>query len=521
MQLVATAEQMQQLDSSAINRYSLSGLVLMENAGRAFVDVLEKFKGPLVGVSVVVLCGKGNNGGDGFVIGRHLANRGARVHVALLAKRREVRGDAKTNLDVLLKMVASKKSGIVFEELSQSKIRQLPEPEIIVDAIFGTGFSGRVKGLHKSAIEWANARQEYVAAVDIPSGVNATSGVVENVAIKANLTVTIGLAKIGHFVGDGRSHSGEVVVADISIPRFLFEPTKNSAFRLLADDVKRLLPQRKHTAHKYSVGKVFVLSGSRSYTGAPVMTSQAAMRAGAGLTVLGTPKSIQMAVAQRVAEVIVRPLEETSDGSVALAALPHIRERADWADVIAIGPGLSLNEETREVVLEFVRTSDKPIVLDADGIMFIASDLSVLRKRKHPTILTPHAGEMRKLTGFEADYIETNRVDAARSAAEKLNCVVCLKGSPTVTGTPGGDVYLNTTGNPGMATGGTGDVLTGVIASLVAQGMNPAEAAFCGVFIHGMAGDIAARAFGERSLMALDLLACIPEALNTINVDAR
>jgi NAD(P)H-hydrate epimerase len=540
MQVLTTAEQMQHLDAVAINTFGISSLVLMENAGRAFVDVLEQYAAPLDNKSVFMLCGKGNNGGDGFVIARHLSNRGARVHVVLLASRRDVKGDAKTNLEILRKMIASKKSSVTFDEILSTKKfstlskatssltpfrRREGESLIIVDAIFGTGFQGEVKGLYRDVIQWMNSQKAFVASVDIPSGVNATTGVVENVAVKADLTVTMGLAKIGHYVGEGREHAGNVAVVDISIPRFVLQHAEKQirrhpeTYRVELRDVREALPKRPLTAHKYSVGTVLVIAGSRSFIGAPFMTALSAMRAGAGAVILAIPKSLHSALTRKATEIMVLPLAETDEGTISKEAFETIEQRLGWADVVALGPGLSQNLETRRLVHKLVREIDKPLVLDADGLGMIASDVSILRRRTSATVITPHVGELRLLTKLDRDFIETHRVEVARSQAKHLGSILVLKGSPTATGTPRGVVYLNSTGNPGMATAGSGDVLTGIISSFLAQGMSPEVAAYAGVFVHGAAGDIAAKKFGERAMMAMDIADCLGEALKGIERD--
>ena len=520
MQALATAGQMQKLDSLAIHKYSIPGIVMMENAGRAFADVLAKYVGSVSGKIVVIICGKGNNGGDGFVIARHLANRGSAVHVFLLGKKKDVRGDAKKNLDILVRMVASKQSQIVFQELSSVKgLAKAGKPEVIIDAVFGTGFSGKVKGVYVSAIEWINTQGAFVASVDIPSGVDTSTGGVENVAVKANLTITMGLAKIGHYVGAGREHSGSVEVVDISLPQFTLHQSNLSTFRLQSQDVKELLPQRSLNAHKYSVGKVLVIAGSRNLTGAPVITSLAAMKAGAGAVILATPKSIHLPLIRKLTEVMITPLEETEDGTLSLKAWEELEKKIQWADVVALGPGLGQHPETRQLVHKIVKETKYPLVLDADALGMIADNIRLLTSRKGETILTPHVGELRLLTKMKSDYIEMNRVEVARTQAAKMNSILVLKGSPTVIGTPDGQAFMNSTGNPGMATAGSGDVLTGIIASLFAQGMEAKQAAYCGVFIHGKAGDIAAKQYGERSLMAMDILAGIPESLKAIGAE--
>lgn len=518
MQLVSSAAQMQRYDRLAITKYRIPGLLLMENAGRAFTDALEKWCGPLQGKHVVVVCGKGNNGGDGCVVARHLANRGSSVGVVLLGKRNEVRGDARMNLDAIIRLSRAKNSGISFREVPATArtFPRLETPDIVVDAIFGTGFSGNVRGIARSAIRWINARHALVAAVDVPSGVDATTGIVANVSVRAHLTVTMGLGKIGHYVGHGRESSGQVEIADISIPRFLFSPGPRPVYRVHPKDVARALPVRPLTAHKHSVGKIFVLAGSRNLTGAPTMTSQAAMRSGAGAVILGVPKSIYGLLVRKVTEVMVTPLAETFEGSVSRAGWDEIAARVRWADVVVVGPGLSTNRETQQVILNLVSHCTKPLVVDADGLNAIALRPGVLKRRKAPTVLTPHVGELSRITGEDAVAIESGRVEKACAAARLLKSTLVLKGAPTVTGSPSGVSYLNSTGNPGMATAGSGDVLTGVLASFLGQGMNPDEAAYSAVLVHGLAGDMAGRLLGERGVMATDILRQIPYAIRLI-----
>ncbi len=516
MQLLTTAEQMQEFDRNAITRYAIPGLVLMENAGRACVSVLEAKCPPLASKRVVVVCGKGNNGGDGFVIARHLLNKGCSVDVLLLGKRREVRGDAATNLRSVLRLAGAKR-GLRFGEVTSGKgFKRRNKPDIIVDAIFGTGFTGKVRGVYDEAIRWINDAGAFTIAVDIASGVQAGDGLVQDTAVDADVTVTMAAPKIGQFVGGGRDHSGDVVVVDIGIPQFVFRPSRPQAYRVVAQDVCGMLPARPMSAHKYSVGKVFVIAGSREFSGAPLMCAQAALRSGAGAVILGVPRSIHATMARKLTEVIVVPLEETVDGTVALAALSRIREKAGWADVVVLGPGLSRNDETDLMVREAVATIERPLVLDADGLTALVGKTGLLKRRKGETILTPHAGELSRLTGESARSIELRRVEAVREAARLFEAVVILKGSPTATSTPAGDVYLNSTGNPGMATIGSGDVLTGLVAGLGAQGMPSHAAAWGGVYIHGAAGDISAMRLGQRSILAHDILDAVPDAIQSV-----
>lgn len=517
MQLLATADQMQEIDHTAINKSGIPGLILMENAGRSFADELSRRVAPISGKRVVVACGKGNNGGDGYVIARHLLNRGCAVDVVLLCRRKEVEGDARINLDMLFKLVPQWKGNLkILQALSASRLRRLQKPDIVVDAIFGTGFKGGARGTYLRAIQWINLTGAFVASVDICSGADASTGIVEGEAVHADLTITFGAAKVGQFIGGGRENSGDVLVTDIAIPRTLFDQQRILTYRVGRDDVSNQLPSRSLTAHKYSVGKIFVLAGSRMFTGAPFMTAQAAMRTGAGAVIVGLPKSVQPILARKFTEVMITPLDETGEGSVSLEAYDAIMEKVYWADAVAIGPGLTRDPETRELLLKLMPAMAKPLVVDADALSAVADDHSSVSKRKYPTILTPHAGELGTITGGVALSIEAMRVEAARKAAKVLQCIVCLKGSPTVTSVSTGQVYLNSTGNPGMATIGSGDVLTGIIACLVGQRMHPDAATYSGVFVHGLAGDLAARKLGQRSLMALDILDHIPDALREL-----
>ena len=517
MQLIATADLMRGFDRTAITSLGIPGLLLMENAGRAFVDELERTAGGVKGKRTVVVCGKGNNGGDGFVIARHIANRGGDVLVALLAGRRSVRGDAKTNLDAAFRMSRLRASGLRIAELRGNAPPALPgKPDIVVDAIFGTGFSGNLTGRELAAVSWINNCAAFVASVDIPSGVDASTGTVGNAAVKANLTVAMGLAKIGHYIGQGCDRSGTVRIADISIPPAVMGAGRDPVFRVGADDVASLLPSRPRDAHKYSAGKVLVIAGSRLFTGAPLLSAQAALRSGAGAVVLAFPASIHEALARRLTEVIMVPVSETGGGSIGLDALPELRGRGAWADAVALGPGLSRDEETMEFVREILRTVEKPFVVDADALFALKGHTSILRKRSAPVILTPHAGEFAALAGGDAADADMFRVTAARDAAKRFGSVVVLKGAPTVTADPRGAAYVNSTGNPGMATIGSGDVLTGLVAGIMAQGTAPERAAYAGVFVHGLAGDIAADRFGMRSLIATDIADSIPAALSRL-----
>lgn len=524
MDLVATAKEMQACDRIAMTKYGIPSIVLMENAGRGVADVVEREIGSLAGKLVYVLCGKGNNGGDGLVVARHLYNRDASVKVFLTANRRDLKGDPKTYLEVLEEVLKweSKSMLQLSEGITARTLKRLPVPDVIVDALFGTGFSGAVRGEYERIIRWINESGSKVIAVDIPSGANADNGKVENVAVTADITVTMGLRKIGLMVYRGRECAGTVHVADIGIPKIVYDRSGIRTYFVQGSDVRRILPRRPLDAHKHSVGKIFVLAGSRGLTGAAVMCCRSAMRAGAGAVVLGTPKSVLSIIAKKLTEVMPNPLEETADQTISRKARKEIDRFVRWSDFVILGPGLGRNEETDELILELVESIKKPMLIDADGLNALATDPRVVRKRKAETILTPHSGELSRITKLTAQDIDENRVEVARKESKALKSILVLKGGPTVTATASGDVYINSTGNPGMATAGAGDVLSGTIAALYGQHLSAVDAAVSGVFLHGLAGDIAKEKYGEMSLVAGDIIEALPRAITrTLSSDGH
>lgn len=520
MEVLVTSDEMRACDSFAIKKLRIPGLILMENAGRGVVDMMHTHFGPLAGKSVIILCGKGNNGGDGFVIGRHLSNQGADVTVVLLGASRELKGDARTNFDIVRNLAG--KPGTdpmlrVYEWQSKQKFAMLPKSDFIVDALFGTGFSGAVSGIYKDAIDWINGSPGKRISVDIPSGVNSDDGSVANVAVGADLTVTMGLRKTGLTVGKGMSCTGRVEVVDIGISSQDLLPSIQRTFLVGISDIAISLPRRSIFSHKHSVGKIFVLAGSRGLTGAAAMTASSAMRAGAGTVILGTPVSVYPILAKKLTEVMVDPLSETPDGTLSMLGYDKARDHIRWSDLLIMGPGLSRNPETHELVRRIVRESDKPMLIDADGLNALAEDISALKRhRSKEVIITPHTGELSRLTGISSEEIELNRVEIARQTARQFKLTLVLKGAPTVTASENGKIFINSTGNPGMATAGTGDVLSGIIGGLWGQGMERTGAAYAGVFVHGRAGDRAKETFGEKSMLAMDIHQLLPETLMEI-----
>ena len=518
MQPVVTADEMRSCDEAAIRTYRMPGILLMEHAGTAVAQSLAARFGPVEGKRVLVFCGKGNNGGDGYVVARQLLNRGATVDVVSFAPAAQIKGDARVNFDILLTM-AKRGSGerLRLLRFSTGTMQKLRKPDVVVDAMFGTGFSGAVRQPYLRVIEWINSLRIPVIAIDIPSGVTASNGAVENNAVRADVTVTMGLRKIGLLTGQGGEVSGHIEVADLGIPLAIYCNPRFSTMLVESDDVRRALPRRSLRAHKYSVGKVLMIAGSKGFTGAAAMAAMSALRAGAGAVMLAVPESVYPILARKVSEPIVVPLPSTTEGSIALGAWDKIVERLDWADVVALGPGLSMNSETRKLVERFLLHFRGNMVIDADGLGHLARiGVGVVKGSRAQIVLTPHAGEFARLTGSDARTVESDRVELARQLARRLACTVVLKGAGTVTATPDGRAYLNSTGNPGMATVGSGDILTGIISGLWAQGMTAGTASYAGVYLHGLAGDLARRRYGERSVVAQDLAAYLAEAVRQV-----
>ena len=514
MQRIVSAEEMRWCDETTIKKYSVPGLLLMENAGRGVVEVLKQKYSALESQKILVVCGKGNNAGDGFVIARLLSSLCSHVGVLLMAPPDELKGDAKKNFKILQKYAQKSHHQITFHRYSRKILSSLPTPSIIIDAIFGTGFTGSVRKPFADVIDWINRQKVLVVAVDIPSGVNGTTGVVENCAVHADRTVTFGTIKSGLLCNQGRELAGSVSVADIGIPTSVIEDNRLHTFLVETGDVRRVLPKRSIHAHKYSVGKVLALAGSKGLTGAAALSCTSAMRIGAGAVILGTPEQVYPILAKKLTEVMTFPLPATSEGTLSLLALDGIRVKLSWADVLMIGPGLSQNLETQQLIFKLLLEYRGKILIDADGLNAVAANgISKLRSSRAQFILTPHVGEFSRLTGISSIEVEHHRIEKAGTLAKRIGATVVLKGVPTITESKDGTCFLNSTGNPGMATAGSGDVLSGIIAGLWAQGMPAVEAAYAGVYLHGLSGDLAVKKIGKLGLLANDLIEFLPEAM--------
>jgi hydroxyethylthiazole kinase-like uncharacterized protein yjeF len=501
---VAKVDEMKDLDRRATEEFGISQDLLMENAGQAVYFVMLQEFG-IKNNKFVVFCGGGNNGGDGLVVARKIYSDGGEVKVFLLDDGTKFRGTAKRNFEIISRMpIEISRVGSI-----DSVIAELLDSDAIVDAIFGTGLVRKVSGIYKDVIQLINESQETVFSVDIPSGINGDTGEVMGVAVEADYTVTFGLPKPGNMLYPGYEHCGKLYVSHISFPPDLY----NSDSIKVAINNPVELPERARDTHKGSYGKALFIAGSSNYLGAPYFSALSFLKAGGGLSYLATPKSISPFLASKGSEIVFLPQEETPSGSIALEDKDELLEFSQIVDIVVLGPGLSLAKETQELVRELTPNINKPLLIDGDGITAIAEDLGRIKSRKAPTILTPHLGEMSRITKMEISEINRNKIDVLQRTARELNAIIILKGAHSLIGCPGETVFINVSGNSGMATAGSGDALTGTIAAMYGLGLTLEDAVRMGVFIHGFSGDVAAVDKGEDGVTAQDILDYLPETM--------
>ncbi len=515
---ILTASQIREIDRITIEEIGIPGPILMENAGLQVVAALRNEIGVVPGMKVVVVAGKGNNGGDGLVVARHLHNQGVDCRVLLAGAVQEVRGDAALNLQIALK------TGVpvveVKDEPGWKKARKiLADTPVIVDALFGTGLSKPLEGLYKLIVEDINRSGAFVVSVDIPSGLSSDTFELIGPCVRADLTVTLGAPKVAHIFPPAEEYVGELIVADISIPPFLFERPE---LYLELVEIESLVPYfqpRKRDTHKGTYGHLLLVAGSRGKTGAAAMAGRAALKMGAGLVTVATPASCLPIIARSMPELMTEPLAETEAGSISEEALGRVEELLKGKDALLLGPGLSTHPSTAAFVVKLLKKISKfkiHLVIDADGLNIIASSPEILSALPDRTVLTPHPGEFSRLTGLSTQEILRRRLEVVREFALKNRVYLVLKGYRTLIASPDGRVMVNPTGNPGMASGGTGDVLAGLLASEVMQVKDILQAAVNAVFIHGLSGDLAAEKVGEKCLTATDLIKFLPQAIRFV-----
>lgn len=512
---VTTATEMRQLDRLAIDTYGIPGEVLMENAGAQVVRVLWQEFPHLQARRVAVLCGRGNNGGDGFVIARYLHNAGVPVAAFLVGERATIRGEAAVHLDILARL------GVAIQEAGTSAAvqnisGQLSTYDVLIDALLGTGLKAEASGLFRETIAAMNAAGKPIVSVDIPSGLSADEGTILGEHIRADLTVTMALPKRGLLLYPAAEHVGKLVVVDIGFPAALSDHASVRCHLLLAHEIARELHARPADTHKGTYGHVLVVAGSIGKTGAGALASMAALRTGAGLVTFAVPRSLNAAMEAKLTEVMTVPLPECEEGLLGAAAAKHILELLDRMSALVIGPGLGTHPETVQCVHDVLRHTHVPTVVDADGINALALHPDIAGEGRSPLILTPHPGELARLCKTTTAKIQADRLMAAQEAARALGACVVLKGAHTIIAEPQGAVAINPTGNPGMATAGTGDVLSGMIGGFIGQGYESGMAARVAVFVHGLAGDRAAAKVGQRSMTASDVIEALPHAFHHI-----
>ncbi len=513
---ILTSQQMKDIDRKAIQEIGIIGPILMENAGIQITkEIVEKFP-DIRKEKVVIVAGKGNNGGDGFVVARHLFNRGCRPVVLLLAMKKDLRGDAALNAQI------ADKIGIEIREMTSPRKwsankRLLKNATLLIDGIFGTGLAKPARGLFAQAIEDINACKAFKVAVDIPSGLSADTFNIIGPCVRADLTVTLAAAKIAHVFPPAEEYIGELKISDISVPPYLFAEKTLKLEWVEEDMIRPYFDRRRKDTHKGTYGHLFVVSGSLGKTGAAVMAGKSALKMGAGLVTVGTPASCLPIVARSMMELMTEPLPETREGTLSSEALDEVLELLKGKDALMLGPGISTHDSTRDFVISLLPQVKIPLVLDADALNILSFKPSLLKSLSKPVIVTPHPGEFARLVKLSTEEVLAKRLQLVPQFASEYGVYVVLKGYRTLTVAPDGRTFINPTGNPGMASAGSGDVLSGMIASMIMQEKNILEAVLAAVYIHGLSGDIGAKRLGEKFLTAGNIITYLPAAMKTLS----
>ncbi|MFH0960532.1 MAG: NAD(P)H-hydrate dehydratase [Pseudomonadota bacterium] len=512
---LVTAKEMREFDSVTIQEFGIPGIVLMENAGRATFEILNDLIEDDPGdINISVVAGSGNNGGDGYVIARYLVNQGFEVDTFLLSSRDNISGDAKTNLDILEKTGARIWEIESVDELDEAE-EIWAESSVIIDAILGTGLKQEVKSPYREAIEKINGLDAFVLAVDIPSGIDSDTGKICGVAVEADITVTYGFQKLGMALYPGRGLCGQIEVVDISIPQILID--RHAPLVNLYDDpdmTDYFLLRSNPMSHKGDFGKILIVGGTRGKTGATAMAAKAASRIGAGLVTVAVPESLNPVLEDKLTEEMTVPVPDVL-GYFDESSADNILELCSGMSCVAIGPGLSTRSGSIKIVETLLRHYPGQLVIDADGLNCLAMDLSLLLQTQATVVLTPHPGEMANLLGVTVRDVQENRFALGRRFSDEFQCWLVLKGASTITFSPYGESYINTTGNPWMSSGGQGDVLTGILAGLIGQKLPLAEAIPLGVWLHGFVADSIIEKNGHSPVLATDIISEIPAALRS------
>ncbi|MFQ5353423.1 MAG: NAD(P)H-hydrate dehydratase [Thermodesulfobacteriota bacterium] len=515
---VVDAEAMRAIDERAVSEYAMKGLQLMENAGRAVAEAVLRELPQNGGVRrVAVICGKGNNGGDGFVCARHLRNAGVDVTLFSLARLGAYKGESAVNVRCWQKMggksVTLLKSGDIQRHASSMR-----HAHVLVDALLGTGIEGGARGHYGEVIEFINTLKGSVISIDVPSGLNASTGEAEGPIVRAALTVTMALPKLGFYLPPGAGFTGQVEVADIGMPASMLRDEALKCSLITECRLRSIIKARPADSHKGTCGHAAVLGGSPGLTGAPYMAAMAAMRIGAGLVTIGLPRGLNSIMECKTTEAMTCPLPEGDDGRLGAGAFDEIKAFLKSKAALVAGPGLGESPHISGILRELLRESPLPMVLDADALNNLAGSLDCIAEAASSgVVLTPHPGEAARLLGVSTAEIQADRIGRAAELAGRTGAVIVLKGANTIIAAPEGEIYINTTGGSALATAGTGDVLAGMTGGLMGQGHSALEAVVAAVYLHGLAADsIARRMGGQRGLIATDLLAEIPVVINSV-----
>ena len=504
MMKVSSVGEMRAMDKAAMETYGIVESLLMENAGLAAYSVLYKELG-VKGKTFLVFCGIGNNGGDGFVVARKIHSNGGLAKVFILGDPGRYNGSAKMNLDIIATMPIE----IRTIDSAASVKSDIDQSDGIVDAIFGTGLAREVSGLYAEIIDAINARAKTTLSLDIPSGVNGDTGKIMGTAVQADYTVSFGLPKRGNLLLPGYDLGGELKVTHISFPPALY----TSQDIKVEVNITPELPARYTDGHKGDFGEALFIAGAAGYFGAPYFAALSFLKAGGGYSRLASPETITPFIANKGSEIVFIPQRQTRSGSISYDNKDALLKISEKMDMVVMGPGLSLNEETSQLVRELAQTIEKPLLIDGDGITAICKDLDIIKKRSAPTILTPHLGEMSSITGTTVREIDEDKIGILQTTAKELGAIIVLKGAHTLIGYPDERVFINVSGNSGMATAGSGDVLTGTIAAMFGLGLDIFDAVRKGVYIHGVSGDLASVDNGEDGMTAQDILEHLPRAV--------
>lgn len=509
MKLV-TVSQASEMDKTAMEDYSIPEMILMENAAAATCKVI-KNKFLIEENNFLILCGSGNNGGDGLALARLLYSEGGAPLVLMMGGSEKLKGSALKNYNILKNYPIE----IIHNFSSETFLKELGETDIIIDALLGTGLSREISGELKNYIGIINSSEKPIISIDIPSGVNGNTGQVMGIAVKAQFTVSFGALKPGNILYPGYSNNGELYLSRISLPPEIYD---SDHFKIELSAIPPL-PVRDEAAYKKTFGDILTISGASSYYGAPVLAASAVLKSGGGFSRLAVPSSMVSVLASNLREAVFLPMDETLQKSISPANLPHLLEESKKSNGVIIGPGLSLNKETARLICDFLRSYRKFIVIDGDALSAIAGKPELITGREIPAVLTPHLGEMSRISSYSIKEIQKNPVNILVECAKRYEAIIVMKGAHSLIGMPDGRVFVNTTGNSGMGTAGSGDILTGIIAAFSGLGQEIENCVKSAVFIHGTAGDLAAEKYGKDGMTAGDILKMLPYAVKHYRED--